>query len=152
MLSEDVQNQRGSVNNLDLDNIFQAAPLGGGKITINNDCVCAIRSNKLSQFTSFTRPQISCGIRMRTFLDDTVEDLRTGCFSKRCQLTQRVLCFFFSSRGTQPYKHDLFKTDLAVLDFRNFFKVVREALDTAGSCTCLSFKFTCLRVMVLSLS
>ena len=89
---------------------------------------------------------------MRTFLDDTVEDLRTRCFSKRCQLTQRVLCFFFSSSGTQPYKHDLFKSNLPVLDFRNFFKVVRESLDTAGPRTGLSFKFTRLRVMILPLS
>ena len=89
---------------------------------------------------------------MRTFLNHAVEDLRTGCFCKRCQLTQRVLCFFFSSRGAQPYKHDLFKTDLPVLDFRNFFKVVRESLDTAGPRTGLSFKFTRLRVMILPLS
>ena len=89
---------------------------------------------------------------MRTFLNNAVKDLRTGCFCKRCQLTQRVLCFFFSSRGTQPYKHDLFKTDLPILDFRNFFKVVRESLNTAGPSTCLSFKFARLRVMVLSLS
>ena len=89
---------------------------------------------------------------MRTLLNHAVEDLRTGCFSKRCQLTQRVLCFFFTSSGTQPYKHDLFKADLPVLDFRNFFKVVRESLDTTGPRTCLSFKFARLRVMILSLS
>src|SRR5699024_7055109 len=78
VLGEDVKEQRGPVDDLDLDDVLEGAPLGGCKFGINDDRVRAARLNDLAEFLGLARPQESPRIGLEATLDQAVAHLRPG--------------------------------------------------------------------------
>ena len=76
MLGEDVEDQRSSIDNLDLDHFFQSSQLSRGQLAIADDGVGAGGQDDLTQLVSFAGPDIGCRIRLFTTLDETFENFR----------------------------------------------------------------------------
>ncbi len=79
MLGEDVQDQRGAVDNLDLDGTLQAPQLAGREFAVADDRVSSVRGNDLGQFPRLARSDVGSGVRPAAALDQRVQYLRTGC-------------------------------------------------------------------------
>ena len=63
MLGEDVQDQPGAVDDLDLEHLFQLAQLAWAQFTIADYGVRTERCDKCAQFQSLPRSEVGGGIR-----------------------------------------------------------------------------------------
>ena len=58
VLGEDVQDQRGPVDDLDLDDVLQRAPLAGAQFVVAHDSVGAVLDDDVAQLLGLAGPEI----------------------------------------------------------------------------------------------
>ena len=107
VLGEDVEDERDPVDNLDLDDILQPAPLAGRQLGVDDDGVSADGGDDVGQFLSFAAAQVGARVRVVAALQHAVEHSRAGRLGKRGELTQRFLRLGGGSAGPDPGEHDL---------------------------------------------
>ena len=91
VLSEDIQDQRGPVNDFDLDDVFETTTLGWCKLTVDNHGVRANLVHDVTQLGCLTRTEVRSWVRFHAALDHAIQHFRARGFGERGKLTQRVL-------------------------------------------------------------
>ena len=137
MLSENVENQGGAVNDLDLHNVFEGTTLRGSQLGVDDDGVGAGRLHNVLELQCLTGAEEGAGVRLEAALNQAVQNLGTCGFSQCRELTQGVLCILYGAFSPQTSQHHALQTQLAVLDLGDVFKFGGEVRDTA-QCAALS--------------
>ena len=117
-LSENVQNQGGTVYHLNADNLLQVLGLGTGELVVKNDHIrfqgLGVQLQLLRLSTSNKR---GC-IRLGPFLEKASYYLGPGAFSQGCQFIQGFFCIdayqhrplrLFAFIGIGACEHALFR-------------------------------------------
>lgn len=77
-LREDVENQRGAVQNLELEKLLQVAGLRGGKLIVENDRVHVVLFAERGEFARFAFADVGGGIGRLDFLRAFADDFAAG--------------------------------------------------------------------------
>ena len=82
MLAEDVEDHRGAVDHFHLHDVFQCTPLAWGEFAVHDHGVGARGRNDATQLLCLALAEVSAGIRMGAFLQQSVEHHRAGGLGK----------------------------------------------------------------------
>jgi hypothetical protein len=129
VLGEDVEDQRGAVDDLDLDDVLQGAPLGGRQLGVADDGVGALGDDDVAQFLGLARAQPGAGVRALAALDQTGEHRGAGRLGECGQFAQGVLGVLRTPLGPHAGQDDAFEPQLAVLDLGDVLEFGRQPLD-----------------------
>ncbi len=130
MLGEDVQDQRGPVDDLDLDDVLQTASLRRRELGVADDRVGACRGDDLAELGRLAGAEEGRGVRVVPALQHRVEHLGTGGLGQRSELLQRHLGLGGAGRGVDPGQHDSLQAELAVLHLCDVGELGRQSGDT----------------------
>ena len=75
MLSENVENQGGAVNDLDLHDVFEGTTLRGSQFGVDNDGVGAGRLHNVLEFQRLTGAEEGARVRLEAALNQAVQNL-----------------------------------------------------------------------------
>jgi hypothetical protein len=78
MLGEDIQNQRGAIDDLYLHDVLELAQLTRAQLAIANHRVRASRSDDFGQFRGLASADVCCRVGPLAPLNETLENLRSG--------------------------------------------------------------------------
>ena len=129
VLGEDVEDERDAVDDLDLDDVLESAPLAGGEFGVDDHGVGADAGDDVGEFGGFALAEVGAWVRLVAALDERVEDFGTGGFGECGEFADRVLGF---GLGAVPDagEDDAFEADLAVFDLGDVFELGGESGDT----------------------
>ena len=131
VLGEDVQDQRGAVDDLHLDDLLEFAQLGRGQLSVADDRVGADRDDDVSQLLGLARSDVGGRVRAVATLDEPIEHQRPGGFGQPGQLGQRVLRLGQRPGRPHPDQDDPLETQLPVLDLGDVGQFGRQPGDPA---------------------
>ena len=127
VLGEDVQDQRGAVDDFDLDDLLEGVQLGGAEFTFANDGVGTGRDHDLAQFLGLPRPDVGGRIGLVAPLDHAFENLRAGRLGQGGQFSQAGVGVRGRPLGPHPDQHNAFQPKLSVLDLGDVGELGRQA-------------------------
>ena len=129
VLGEDVEDERDAVDDLDLDDVLESAPLAGGEFGVDDHGVGADAGDDIGEFGGLALAEVGTWVRLVAALDERVEDFGTGCFGQGCEFADRVLGF---GLGGVPDagEDDAFEADLTVFDLGDVFEFGGESGDS----------------------
>lgn len=131
MLGEDVEDQGRTVDDLDLDDVFEVDELAGAQLTVADDGVRARFEDDVPQFVCLAGADVGGRVRLVAALDHAVEHERARGLREGGQLGQRVLRVPRGSRGPDTDEYDALQAELTVLDLGDVLEFGGEARDTA---------------------
>ena len=109
MLGEDVENERGAVDDLDLDRLLQRGQLGGTQLTVADHGVGAGGEHDLAQLLRLPRADVGRRVGLVAALNQALEHLRTGGFGERGEFGQAGLGVGGAAFGPHADQHDAFQ-------------------------------------------
>ena len=112
---EDVEDQRGPVDDLDLDLVLQVAQLSGSELAVADDRVGAGGDHDLPQLLHLAAADVGGRIGALAALDQTLEDLRARRLGEQLQLRHGVLGVDLAAGGPDAHQHDPLQQEPAVL-------------------------------------
>ncbi len=116
VLGEDVQDQGGAVDHLDLDDVLQVDELAGAQLTVADHGVGAGLDDDVPQLLRLARADVRGRVRLVAALDDTVQDEGARGLGEGGEFGQRVLGVVHGAGGPHPDEHDALQAELPVLD------------------------------------
>ena len=141
VLGENVQDQRGAVDDLDLDHLLQRVQLRRAQFAVADDRVRAGGDDDLAQFDGFTGADVGGRIRFVAALDDPFENLRAGGLGQGRELGEAGVGIGGAALGPHPDEHHALKPELAVLDLRDIGEFRGQSGDTAQRSPVLQRQF-----------
>ena len=91
VLGEDVEDQGGAVDDLDLDDVLEGAALARGELAVADDGVGALGDDDVAQLDGLALAEVGGRVGVGPALDDAVEHLGAGGLGERGELAHRVL-------------------------------------------------------------
>jgi len=126
MLAEDVEDDSGAVDDLDLDDVLERTPLAWGELAVDDHSVGAGCRDDATQLLGLALAEIGAGVGVRPALEQPVEDYRSGGFGEGEQLAHGVFGLDDEALAVDADQHDALDAKLAVLDLCNVFELGRE--------------------------
>ena len=123
VLGEDIQDQRGPVDDLDLDHALQPAQLARGQLAVADHGVGADRHHDVRQLAGLARAHVGGRVDPSAPLDEAVEHLGARRFCQPAQLAQRVHRAGQAALGPYPDQHDPLKPQRPVLDLADVLQL-----------------------------
>ena len=142
VLSEDVEDEPGAIDDLDLDDVLQVAQLPRAQLAIADDRVSACQHDEFAEFARFARPDVRRRIGPITPLDDAIEDQCPRGLREGGQLAQAALRLLGGALGPHSDEHDLLQAHLAVFDLGDVLEFGGQAHHTAKRLTVLKVEVT----------
>ncbi len=133
VLGEDVEDQRGPVDHLDLDLVLEVAQLRRAELAVADDGVGAGVAHDHPQVVDLARSDVGRRVGLLAALREGVEHLRARCLGEQLELGQRVVGVLDGALGPDPDEHDTLESQLAVLDLGDVLELGREPGDPAQS-------------------
>jgi hypothetical protein len=136
VLTEDVEDDRRTVDHLDLHDILEGAPLAGRELGVGDHGVGADRCDDVAQLLRLAAADVCRGVRVRPALQHRVEDDRTRGLRESGELAKRILGILLLTLGVDADQHHVLETQLPVLDLGDVLELGREPRD-APECRAL---------------
>ena len=121
MAGENVEDERGAVDDLDLDDVLERAPLRRGELGVGDHGVRLERGDEIGKLMRLSRPQIRCRVRERAPLDQAVEDLRARGLRQCGELAQGFLGLARAALAPQADEDDPLEANLPIFDIDALF-------------------------------
>ena len=131
VLGEDVEDQRGPVDDLDLDDVLERAPLAGRQLGVADDGVGALGDDDVPQLDGLARAEVGAGVGLGPALDEAREHGRAGGLGQRGELAHRVVGVLGGALGPDGGEDDALEPQLAVLDLGDVLELGGQPRDTA---------------------
>ena len=131
MLGEDVQDQRGAVDDLHLDRLLQRGELGRAQLTIADDGVGAGGDDHVAQFLRLAGTDVGGGVGLVAALDESLEHLGAGRLGERGQLGEAGVGVGGAAFGPDTDQHDALEPQLPVLDLGDVGEFGRQTRHAA---------------------
>ena len=126
MLGEDVEDQRGAVDDLDLDGLLQRVELSGGQLAVADDGVGAGGHDDVAQFLGLARADVGRRVGLVAPLHHALEHLGARRLGERGQLGHAGVGVGGGAVGPDADEHDAFEPQLAVFDLGDVGEFGRE--------------------------
>ena len=140
VLGEDVQNQRGPVDHLDLGLLLQGAQLARGQLAVADHRVGTGVDHHVAQLGHLAATDERGGVRPPAPLDQPFEHLRAGGLGERGELDQGVLRVRGAALGPHPDQDHPFEAQLAVFDLGDVGEFGGQAGDAPQGVPLFQFK------------
>lgn len=88
VLGEDVEDQGGPVDHLDLDDVLEVDELAGAELTVAHDGVRSGLEHDVTQLLGLARADVRRRVRLVAALDDAVEHERARCLGEGGELRE----------------------------------------------------------------
>ncbi len=88
--SEDIENQRGAIDDLDIEHLLKVSLLGWRQLVVDQDEVILERLTPLLDLLQLTFPDVGAGERVFQSLADRADDLNINRLGKAGKLLQGV--------------------------------------------------------------
>ena len=131
VLGEDVEDQRGPVDDLDLDLVLEVAQLAGRELAVADDGVGAGGLHDLADRVDLAAADVGRRVGRLAALEDRLEHLGAGGLGEQRELGHRVLGVRDGAAGPHADEHDLLQPELAVLDLGDVLELGAQAVDPA---------------------
>ncbi len=131
VLGEDVEDQRGAVDDLDLDDVLERAALARGELAVADDGVGALLDDDVAQLERLALAEPGRGVGLLAALHDALEHRRPGRLGEGRELAHGVLGVVGGALGPDAGEHDALEAQLAVLDLGDVLELGRQALDAS---------------------
>ena len=131
VLGEDVEDQRGAVDDLDLDLVLEVAQLAGRELAVADDGVGAGGLHDLADRLDLAAADVGRRVGLLAALEDGLEHLGAGGLGEQRELGHRVLGVRDRPLGPHADEHDLLQAELAVLDLGDVLELGAQAGDPA---------------------
>ena len=131
VLGEDVEDQRGPVDDLDLDDVLEGAALAEGELAVADDCVGSLRNDDVTQLERLALAEVGRRVRPLATLDEPGEDRRSGGLGQGGELAERVLGVLGRALGPDTSEDDALEAELSVLDLADVLELRGQACDAA---------------------
>ena len=129
VLGEDVEDQRGPVDDLDLDLVLEVAQLAGGELAVADDGVGAGVLDDLVERLDLAAADERRRVGLLPALVDRLQHLGAGRLGERRELGQGVLGVLGGALGPDADEHDALEPELAVLDLGDVLELGAQAAD-----------------------
>ena len=129
VLGEDVEDQRGPVDDLDLGALLQVAQLGRGQLTVADHRVGAGGEHHRAEVVDLAAADVGGRVGPAAPLDQPFEHLRTGGLGQRGQLGEGVLRVGDRALGPDADEDHPLQPQLAVFDLGDVGELGGEARD-----------------------
>ena len=123
VLGEDVEDQRGAVDDLDLDLVLEVPELAGRELAVEDDRVGAGGAHDLGEALDLAAADVGRGIGAVPALVERVEHLGAGGLGEQGELGHRVLGVLHRSVGPHADEDDALEPQLAVLDLADVLEL-----------------------------
>src|SRR5699024_2638980 len=136
VLGEDVEDERGAIDDLHLHYGFEPAALGRSEFGVNDDGVGAGSGDEIGELPGLSRSQVRGRIGGVASLEHPVEHGRAGGLGKGCELVEGTLRRLGRAGGEDPGEDHPFEAELPVLHFVStvsFAAVASPAPERGGS-------------------
>ncbi len=131
MLGEDVEDQRGPVDDLDLDDVLQRAALGGREVAVDHDGVRPGRAHELGELGGLAGAEVGARVRVPAALEQPVEHDGPGRLGERGELAQGDLGVLGGALAPDADEDDALEAQLPVLDLGDVLELGGQPGDTA---------------------
>lgn len=131
MLGEDVEDQGRTVDDLDLDDVFEVDELTRAELTVADDGVRARFDDDVPQLGGLAGTDVGGRVGLVAALDHAVEHQRARGLREGGELREGVLRVLCGPRGPDADEHDPLQTELAVLDLGDVLEFGGEARHAA---------------------
>ena len=129
VLREDVEDQGGAVDDLDLDPVLQVAQLRRFEFAVADDGVRPGHLDDLCDLLDLAAADVGGGVGMRAALHEGLEHLGACRLGEQFELGHRVVDVLLGSARPDADEHDAFESELAVLDLRDVLEFGAHAGD-----------------------
>ena len=116
VLGEDVQDQRGPVDDLDLEHLLQLVELARGQLTVADHGVGAGRGDDVADLGGLARADVGGGVRLVAALAHGLEDLGAGGLGQGGELGERAVGVDLRPLGPHADEDHALEAQLPVLD------------------------------------
>ena len=131
MLRKDVEDQRGAVDDLDLDDVLELTQLTGSQLAVADHRVGAVCRDDIAQLLGLAGPDVGGRVGTVTALDQPFEDVRAGRLGQPGQLAEGVLRLDKGAGRPDADEYHPFQAELPVLDLADVREFGGEAGDPA---------------------
>ena len=131
VLGEDVEDQRGPVDDLDLEPVLEVAQLAGRELAVADHGVGAGRLHDLADAVDLAATDVRRGVGRLPALVDRLEHLGAGGLGEQRELGHRVLGVLDGAVGPDADQHHPLEAQLAVLDLADVLELGGQAGDPA---------------------
>ena len=127
VLGEDVEDQRGPVDDLDLEPVLEVPQLAGRELTVADDGVGAGRPDDLADRLDLAAADVRRRVGALPALVDRLEHLRAGGLGEQRELGHGVLGVLRRALGPDAHEHHPLQSQLAVLDLGDVLELGAQA-------------------------
>ena len=146
MLGENVEDEHGPVNNLDVESLFQGDHLAGRKLTIADHGINIGGLNDIFELLDFTGTDVGAGVWPVAFLIQHVDNFGSGGLGEGRKFAHGGFDFGGGAFGPYAHQNDPFETEFSVFDVVSVVLVggvdVGAAGDAAEGRPFFEFKLT----------
>ena len=128
---EDVEDEGGPVDDLDLDLVLQIAELSRAQLAVADHGVGPGRHHDLPELVDLPAPDERRRIGSLPALHQAVQDLGSGGLGEQPQLGQRVGGVGLGAVRPDPHQDHALQTQAAVLDLGDVVELGAKPVDTA---------------------
>ena len=132
MLREDIQDQHGPINHLDVQRLFQGDHLAGAELTIADHGIGTGFGDDSLDLFDLAAADVRSGVWLIPLLIKRVHDLRTSGFRQCLQLRESRLNLRHGAFGPHAHEHHLFQAELAVLHVIAIGLLIRVRVHATG--------------------
>ena len=129
VLGEDVEDQRGPVDGLDLELVLEVPQLGGRELAVDDDGVGAGCEHDLAQPVDLAASDVCRRIGLLAALVDRLQHLRACRLGQQGELGHRVLGVGHGALGPDTDQDDPLEPEFAVLDLADVLELGAQAVD-----------------------
>jgi hypothetical protein len=146
VLGEDVEDEGGPVDDLDLDDLLELTQLAGRELTVADDRVGAGGPHDVAELVGLAGADVRRRVRLVAALDHALEHLRTRGLGQGGELGERVLGVTQRPAGPHADEDDALQPQLAVLDLGDVLELGGQARDAPEGVTLLEVETLTLRL------
>ena len=135
VLGEDVEDQPGAVDDLDLDDVLELAQLTRAELTVADHGVGAVLDDHIAQLARLTGADVGRRVGLVAALHEPVDDDRARGLGQPRELLEAALGVVQRALGPDADQHHALEADLTVFDLGDVLELGREPGDTTQRST-----------------
>src|SRR5699024_8157051 len=131
VLGEDVQDEGGAVDDLDIHHVLQLDQLARGEFPVADDGVGTGRGDDVTEFGGLALTDVGGRVRFGAALGESFQDQSACGFGQGCELGERVGGLFLCATVPHTDEDDTFQAQGPVLDLGDIGEFGGQPPDTA---------------------
>ena len=150
VLAEDIEDHRGAVDDLHLDDVLEGAPLARGEFSVDDHGVRTCSRDDPAELLGLALAEVGARIGVSAALEQAVEDDGSRGLGEGEEFTHRVLGLDNTALPVDADEHHALDAELPILDLGDVFELGRETGDATKCLPVFAILLVPVSVIVLS--